>query len=136
MQLSLQNAFFWTIAMSATIFFCRVFPFIFFSHKKSGITHNTKKEMFLSFIEKTAPPVAMTVLTFNQITKAIYKIFKDNNNASIIFFGDSLLNSLFLSVPVIAASVITALLHIWKKNPLLSIFSGTVSYMILTYIIV
>ena len=43
----------------------------------------------------------------------------------------SLETLMFSLLPVIAASVCTALLHIWKRNPLMSIFAGLVVYMAL-----
>ncbi len=38
-------------------------------------------------------------------------------------------------VPVIAGVLSTALVHIWKKNTILSVFAGTAVYMILIYVI-
>ena len=35
------------------------------------------------------------------------------------------------SVPQLAAAAFTALLHLWRRNALLSIFGGTVCYMLL-----
>lgn len=38
------------------------------------------------------------------------------------------------SIPVIAGVLSTALIHIWKKNTILSVFIGTAVYMILIYV--
>ena len=100
-----------TFIMGATIFFCRVFPFLFFRERKDG--GRKTQEKFLALVGKTAPPVAMTVLTFNAISAAI----KDDVR---------------LSVPVLAASAFTALLHLWKRNSLISIIGGVLVYMILS----
>jgi branched-subunit amino acid transport protein AzlD len=104
--------------MGAVIFFCRAFPFLFFSgsisKKNSGKT--SLKESFLDFVEKIVPPAAMTVLTFNALGGA----FKDNTKDGLLVF---------------AASVFTALIHLWKRNTLVSIFGGTALYMILIRII-
>jgi branched-subunit amino acid transport protein AzlD len=107
-MLSLQNACILTLVMALVIFFCRLFPFIFFRNLQKT---NVSAERLIRFVEKTAPPVAMTVLTFNAAASTINE---DIN----------------LSLPVIAAAALTALLHIWKRNPLLSIFAGTALYMI------
>lgn len=37
--------------------------------------------------------------------------------------------------PPLIASALTALLHIWKRNTMLSIFGGTVCYMLLVQIV-
>ncbi|MDR2803293.1 MAG: AzlD domain-containing protein [Treponema sp.] len=104
-----DKAVIYIFVMSAVIFFCRVFPFIFFRGAGDNDKHENK---LLLFVEKTAPPLAMTALCFNAIAAPI----KDNIAAA---------------PPIIAASTLTALLHIWKRNALLSIFSGTAVFMLL-----
>lgn len=37
--------------------------------------------------------------------------------------------------PMLIASAVTAILHIWKRNTMLSIFGGTVCYMILVQMV-
>ena len=116
-----SEALFLAIAMGAVILFCRAFPFLFFSRSNEadlaheGSRKGLRKETILNFVEKTVPPVAMTVLAFNALGGA----FRDN-------LSDGLL--------VLIASVFTALVHLWKRNPLASIFGGTALYMILTRI--
>jgi branched-subunit amino acid transport protein AzlD len=119
--------------MAAVIFFCRIFPFLFFRDKrKSGAEAGAQLnagspdpeaeprtpgiETFLSLVEKAAPPVAMTVLAFNAASGSI----KENPGAAL---------------PVLIASGVTAAVHLWKRNALLSIVGGTGVYMILTRII-
>ncbi|MDR2659516.1 MAG: AzlD domain-containing protein [Spirochaetaceae bacterium] len=108
-MLPLSETVIYTFIMGAVIFFCRAIPFIFFGGTK---TDGQAENKFLLFIEKTAPPVAMTVLCFNALTAPIKE-----NPAAVL--------------PVILAAVLTAMLHIWKRNVLLSIFSGTALFMIL-----
>jgi len=107
-------------AMGAVILFCRAAPFLFFAGKKSqgndAVIAGSKKEAFLKFVEKTVPPVAMTVLAFN----ALGTSFRDNPKDGIL---------------VLAASVFTALVHLWKRNSLISIFGGTALYMILARVV-
>jgi branched-subunit amino acid transport protein AzlD len=100
-----------TLVMGGVIFCCRAFPFLFFGKRKG--TGGKALETLLSLAEKTAPPVAMTVLAFNAIGGAI----KDDPG---------------LSIPVLAASAFTALMHLWKRNSLLSIAGGVLLYMILS----
>jgi branched-subunit amino acid transport protein AzlD len=108
-MLRIPEAITYTFAMGAVIFFCRVFPFIFFNKRK---TDGTRGNKFLLFVEITAPPIAMTVLCFNAIAAPIKE-------------------SPPVSLPVILAAILTALLHLWKRNALLSIFSGAALFMLL-----
>jgi branched-subunit amino acid transport protein AzlD len=94
--------------MGAVICLCRYFPFIFFRRKTDG----GQADKFMLFVEKTAPPIAMTVLCFNALASAIKE-------------------APAVSLPVLSASILTALLHIWKRSVLLSIFSGTAMFMLL-----
>jgi len=99
------------LAMGAVILFCRAFPFLLFL--RGGERGKSKAMgMFLDFVEKIVPPAAMTVLAFNALGGA--------------FLGG--LNEGFLAL---FASVFTALLHLWKKNFLLSILGGTILYTLL-----
>ena len=127
MKTSVGEALILCFVMAAVIFFCRIFPFLFFRGKSA----NSKDEdgsqdgrgdtadrgdaggrsgVFLAFVEKTAPPVAMTVLAFNALPVK-------SSPREII--------------PAIAAAVLTALVHLWKRNTLLSICGGTALYMVL-----
>ena len=102
------------LAMGVVILFCRVFPFLFFAGKENAAkeTNSAHKDALLNFVGKTVPPVAMTVLAFNALGGA----FRDNPLDGLL---------------VLAASVFTALVHLWKRNSLVSIFGGTILYMIL-----
>jgi len=106
-----NEALFMVFAMGAVILFCRAFPFLFFSGRE-GRPRSGQNEAFFNFVEKTVPPVAMTVLAFNALGGA----FRDNPRDGLL---------------VLAASVFTALVHLWKRNPLVSIAGGTALYMIL-----
>ena len=115
-MISISLALFFTFIMGIVILFCRAFPFLFFSSKKNDDLQNNTSKTLISFVEKTVPPVAMTVLALNLISGS----FKENLNDGII---------------VLIASVMTALLHLWRRNALLSIIGGTVLYMALKHFI-
>jgi branched-subunit amino acid transport protein AzlD len=102
------------LAMGAVILFCRAFPFLFFGRKRTE-KHKAsfRRELFMNFVETIVPPVAMTVLTFNALGGA----FRQNLPGGVVTF---------------AAASCTAVLHLWKRNTLISIFGGTALYMILT----
>jgi branched-subunit amino acid transport protein AzlD len=121
MKTSVSEALILCFVMAAVIFFCRIFPFLFFREKTGNIRDEgdsqdvrgaakDRASAFLAFVEKTAPPVAMTVLTFNALP------VKSSPRELI---------------PAIAAAVLTAIVHLWKRNTLLSISGGTALYMLL-----
>jgi branched-subunit amino acid transport protein AzlD len=124
---SLGAALAYTFAMGGVIFFCRAVPFLFFREKKddrrrerrrpagageAGEKSRSRRELFLAFVEKLVPPAAMTVLAVNAITGPLKINLREG-------------------IPVLAAAGLTALIHLWKRNPLLSIFGGVAAYMIL-----
>jgi branched-subunit amino acid transport protein AzlD len=65
----------------------------------------------------------MTVLAFNAISGPI----KADIHAAVPLGNASL--------PVLAASVFTALVHLWKRNALISIIGGTLVYMVLSRVL-
>lgn len=108
-----------TIAMAAAIFFCRVFPFLFFRGNAGKNGRGGSRDgasAFLSFVEKTVPPAAMTVLAFNALAGPVQA-----NRGELL--------------PALAAAAFTAVVHLWKRNPLISIFGGTALYMLLIRIL-
>ena len=126
MRVSAAEAFGLVCAMGAVILFCRAFPFLFFSSQRASQSKGTKT--FLDFVERIAPPVAMTVLAFNALAPSLGKLAKAIASSPVS--GD--LNS---SLAVIIAALLTALIHVWKRNALISIFGGTAVYMILLRVI-
>ena len=133
---SVSEALILSVVMAAAIFFCRVFPFLFFREKNDSRTEDGgnkttasnktttgckatgggRKAAFLGFVEKTVPPAAMTVLAFNSLTGPVR-----TNPGEII--------------PVLVAAVFTAGVHLWRRNPLISIFGGTALFMFLQRLI-
>lgn len=111
-MLNTNEALLFTIAMGVVIFFCRVFPFLFFRGSEEVI--GKSRTAFLRFVEKVVPPVAMTVLTFNALSSPLTE---DIHNG----------------IPIIIAAVFTATIHILKRNTLLSISGGTILYMTLNH---
>jgi branched-subunit amino acid transport protein AzlD len=101
----------YTFVIAAVIVFCRAFPFLFFRAKKgeNSLKRMEKEKAFISFVEKTVPPAAMTVLAFNSITVP----FRENYREGLV---------------VLTASILTALVHLLRRNTLLSIFGGTAAY--------
>ena len=91
------------------IFFERAFPFLLFSKREPP--------RIIRFIEKYIPPMVMASLV-------VYCLKDISFSTGIIGF-----------VPYITGVIITVILHLWKRNTLISIFSGTAVYMILLRIL-
>jgi branched-subunit amino acid transport protein AzlD len=106
-------------AMGAVIFFCRAFPFLFFREKDlaAGAGRKTPVHVFLNFVEKIVPPAAMTVLAVDNLAGTLKADVRH-------------------SLPAVIAVTAVAVLHLWKRNSLISIFGGTALYMILQRIII
>ncbi|WP_419771121.1 MAG: branched-chain amino acid transporter permease [Candidatus Marinarcus sp.] len=93
------------LIMSVANFITRVIPFIFFTHKEPPA--------FLLFIEKSFPPIIMTILIFYTLSNIDFK------------------NELY-GLKEFSAIFVTAFLHIKFNNYLVSICLGTLFYMGLT----
>ncbi|MBQ5780664.1 MAG: AzlD domain-containing protein [Spirochaetaceae bacterium] len=95
---------FQVFVMAAIIFFTRAFPFIVFSRRKPG--------GLLQLVAEILPPMVMAILV-------IYSL-------KVITFS-----SPQKWLPEILATALTVFLHLWKRNSMISIFGGTIFYMIL-----
>lgn len=93
-----------TLLIGLIIFCERLFPFAVFSRRKPG--------KLIHFFERYIPPLVMIGLL-------IYSL------------RDVRFSSLELWVPEITAITFTIVTYLWKKNSLVSIFGGTIIYMIL-----
>lgn len=92
------------IVMTVANFTTRVFPFLFFSKKEPP--------KIISFIANSFPPIIMTILIFYTL---------GNINFYIAPYG----------IKELCAILVTAFLHIKFNNYLISIFMGTIFYMVL-----
>ncbi len=90
--------------MTLITFATRAFPFVFFARRKPPA--------YLEYLQRYIPPVVMTILVFAS--------YKDIDFASAPH-----------GIPALAAGALTAALHLWKRNVLLSIAGGTALYMLL-----
>ncbi len=104
------NELFLAIAIMAIAnFITRVFPFLFFAKKEPP--------KIIAFIANSFPPIIMTILIFYTLGKIDFTVAP---------YGTKELISI----------VVTALLHIKFNNYLISIFMGTIFYMILVQLVV
>ncbi|HEY9053488.1 MAG TPA: AzlD domain-containing protein [Rectinemataceae bacterium] len=101
-MLSIGQAVVAAASMVLVIVFCRALPFVFFS--------KGKPPAYLAFLEDYMPALAMTVLAVSSYTGLDWK-------------------SSPWGIPELVAGLCVALLHLWKRNALLSILGGTLLYM-------
>ncbi len=92
------------IVMSLANFATRLFPFLFFVSREPPA--------FIIFVEKTFPPIIMTILIFYSLKHI---------NLNVVPYGFS----------EISAVIVTVLIHLGLKNYLVSIISGTLFYMMM-----
>ncbi len=91
------------LVMTVATVTTRLLPFVIFQKQS--------KHPMMSYIAKYTPPMIMSIL--------VLYVLKN-----VDFASPTSLNTIF-------AIVVTVVVHIWKKNSLLSIFSGTFLYMYL-----
>ncbi|MDR1073374.1 MAG: AzlD domain-containing protein [Treponema sp.] len=113
-----------TIVMGAVIFFCRAFPFLIFRDKTKDVKEKSSFAVFLTFVEKVAPPVAMTALAFNALASPVKDAVLEHRAGNIA-------SILCACLPLVAGTAFTAVSYVWKRNTLISIFGGTILYMAL-----
>lgn len=106
-QLSLAQAIIASLLTALVIFAERAFPFVLFSKKEPPA--------LIRFIEKYIPPMVMAALV-------VYSL------------KDVSLTSVRMSIPYGLGIIVAAVTYKWKHNPLISIFGGTILFMILSRI--
>ena len=100
-----SNALILIIVMAVVTFAIRALPFLVFNGKETP--------EFINYLGKYLPYSIMAML--------VVYCLKDLKVAERPH-----------GLPEITAVIVTALLHVWKRNTLLSIILGTVCYMVLT----
>lgn len=105
MTLPLSTAFAAILISGVIVYALRAFPFVLFSKKDPP--------EFIRFIEHYIPPMVMAVLLVYCL-KNVEFLKKP--------FG----------IPEAAGLLFTVGIHLWKRNPMISIFGGTILYMVLS----
>ena len=90
------------LVMTVATYITRLTPFLLFS--------KGQESSLLNYISKSTPPMVMTILVIYMLKDVEYLTFE------IVY--------------TFIALLVTAGLHIYKRNALLSIVSGTIVYMI------
>lgn len=104
LPLDLNNALLAVIIMTISTFLTRLFSFALFSKKEPPI--------IFKYLGKYLPPMVMAILIIYSL-KDIETFPQTQKIASIVAIG------------------ITAFVHLWQKNAMISIFGGTIIYMVL-----
>jgi branched-subunit amino acid transport protein AzlD len=97
------------LVVTAVTVFTRAVPFLFFAGKD-------RPPAYVLYLGKILPPAVMAMLVVFSV-----------RNTDILAFP--------YGIPAFSSLAIVILLHIWKRNTLLSILSGTALYMILVQFI-
>lgn len=92
------------IIMSAVTYFLRALPFIAFKDRKTPA--------FINYLGKYLPYSVMAMLVVYCL-KGI-KLLSGNHG-----------------IPELVSSIVVVILHVWKKNTVLSVILGTACYMLL-----
>ncbi len=103
-QYTIPMAIFATILIMLIVILERAFPFILFSKKEPPA--------IIRFVEKYIPPMVMAALV-------------------VYCLKDLQFTEPVLVVPTVAGIAVTAVSFLWKHNSLISIFGGTIVYMVL-----
>lgn len=103
-MLSMTEALLATTVMALIIVACRALPFLFFAGRKPP--------SWLGFVEAYMPAIAMTVLAVSSYTSIDWTVPARGPVTAI-------------------AGLAVVLLHLWKRNALISIMGGTIFYLAL-----
>ena len=118
MRLTLQEAFLAAAVTGILMFLLRLLPFMLFIKKEPPA--------FFKFAGKYIPAIAIAVLCISCLRgKTTDKIFFASSDIAGAYSPDSVAAG-FIAITA------CILLHLWKKNSMLSIFTGTILYMILS----
>jgi branched-subunit amino acid transport protein AzlD len=96
------------LVMTTVTILTRAAPFLFFSRRKPPA--------FLGFLQVYAPPVIMSLLVLGALKDVPFKEAP---------YG----------IPALSGVLLSAALHLWKRNVLLSIAGATTLYMVLIRIL-
>ena len=101
--------------MALVTFLTRFLPFLLFDRGE-------QPPKLVLYLGRVLPPAVIAMLIIYCLRNPALAVSPDLNAVAAFFVGWA---------PQLICGAVTVILHVWKKNNLLSIFSGTVLYMIL-----
>lgn len=114
-QLTTLQAVIATVLTCFVMIFLRAFPFVIFS--------KIKPPKALKFVEKYIPVVAIAVL---------FTVCLKEKTTDLIFNSSEGIATEFPKIiSAIISATVSGAIFVWKKNSMLSIFGGTILYMVL-----
>ncbi len=120
MNLTINQTLLCVFLIGILMFSLRLLPFIIFYKKEPS--------SFFKFSGKYIPAISIAVLFIACLRE---------KTTDLIFFADK--NHDAFSAGSVAAGLLgitgCIILHLWKKNSMISIFGGTIIYMILNYLL-
>lgn len=120
MNLTINQTLICVVLIGILMFSLRLLPFVIF--------HKREPSAFFKFAGKYIPAISIAVLFIACLRE---------KTTDLIFFADS--NHDAFSAGSITAGFLgiagCIILHLWKKNSMLSIFGGTILYMVLNYLL-
>ena len=103
--------------MALVTFLTRALPFLLFDR-------GSAPPKVVLYLGKVLPPAVIAMLIIYCLRNVSFSIPAD-------WTSEAILSAMSTWAPQLAAAAAGVVLHLWKRNNLLSIFGGTVLYMVL-----
>ena len=103
--------------MALVTFLTRALPFLLFDR-------GSAPPKVVLYLGKVLPPAVIAMLIIYCLRNVSFSIPAD-------WTSEAILSAMSTWAPHLAAAAAVVVLHLWKRNNLLSIFGGTVLYMVL-----
>lgn len=111
------------LVMALVTFLTRVLPFLLFDRGESP-------PKLVLYLGRVLPPAVIAMLIVYCMRSPALAV-PEQLTADMSGLWSALVSFFVGWAPQLISGVVVVLLHIWKKNDLLSIFGGTILYMIL-----
>ena len=111
------------LVMAVVTFLTRAIPFLLFDRGESP-------PKLVLYLGRVLPPAVIAMLIIYCLRSPALTVPEDLT-ASLSGFWQAVVAFFVGWAPQLIAGVVVVVLHLWKKNNLLSIFGGTILYMIL-----
>ena len=111
------------VVMAVVTFLTRFLPFLLFDRGE-------EPPKLVLYLGRVLPPAVIAMLIIYCLRNPALSVSPDLT-ATMSAWWAAIVSFFVGWAPQLIAGAVTVVLHVWKKNNLLSIFSGTILYMIL-----
>lgn len=111
------------LVMALVTFLTRVLPFLLFDRGESP-------PKLVLYLGRVLPPAVIAMLIIYCLRSPALTVPADLT-ATLSGFWQAVVSFFVGWAPQLIAGVVVVVLHVWRKNNLLSIFGGTILYMVL-----